>query len=447
MNNHLKIATYNVRGLNDIKKRKRIFEYLNLERYDLVALQETHFTSKDTTDIVRREWDGTSVFAPGGYNSRGVGILISSRVNGKIIKTLTDKEGRIIAIDLKIFEQILRIITVYVPNKNVLAKQFIDQLYRPRYCQTSHPIILLGDFNFTIDLELDRICHTYRPPCKSIRQNHLALKEPFTQFTNDARLSDAFRKKYPDKTDYTCYIDQHKTGTRIDRIHLSPTLSNNIIDIFHIDLPFSDHRLVRLDISIGERKTGNGYWKLNTVVLQDKHFILDLEATVALSKQNILDPESCYWNDLKENIKEIAIIHSTRLADNRRKEIRKLETLAANTDDPLNKEQILKEIQLKVDHSIEGRRVRTKINALNSRDRPTKFLLRIEKGRGDNKFIDQLKDGNIVNSSLQNIKDYCYNHFKNRFSVIDNNLKSIGNFIEGIPILTNDQADICAKAK
>ena len=70
MNNLLHVASYKVRGLNEIGKRKTIFEYLKVRGYDLVALQETHFTDRDIVDKVKKEWGGTSVFALGGYNSR-----------------------------------------------------------------------------------------------------------------------------------------------------------------------------------------------------------------------------------------------------------------------------------------------------------------------------------------------------------------------------------------
>ena len=51
----LKIISMNVRGLKNTKKRRAIFSILKRGNYDIIGLQETHF-SKNDQKLLLREW-------------------------------------------------------------------------------------------------------------------------------------------------------------------------------------------------------------------------------------------------------------------------------------------------------------------------------------------------------------------------------------------------------
>lgn len=42
----LQILSVNVRGLNSVKKRQKLYEWLKLYQCDVILLQETHFIEK-----------------------------------------------------------------------------------------------------------------------------------------------------------------------------------------------------------------------------------------------------------------------------------------------------------------------------------------------------------------------------------------------------------------
>jgi exonuclease III len=42
----MKMCTFNVRGLGNYMKRKQLFNWLNLQKYDICLLQETHLNTK-----------------------------------------------------------------------------------------------------------------------------------------------------------------------------------------------------------------------------------------------------------------------------------------------------------------------------------------------------------------------------------------------------------------
>jgi len=55
------IATLNVNGARELRKRAGIFEMVKQKRIDVVMLQETHSDLRNAADWAE-EWDGVSVY-------------------------------------------------------------------------------------------------------------------------------------------------------------------------------------------------------------------------------------------------------------------------------------------------------------------------------------------------------------------------------------------------
>ena len=107
MSNALFVATYNVRGLNDYSKRKQIFEYLNIKKYEIVGLQETHFANETVVKQATEEWEGINIYLEGEQGSKGVGLTFAKYLKVKIIKIYKDDERRILAVDVRCLNKIL----------------------------------------------------------------------------------------------------------------------------------------------------------------------------------------------------------------------------------------------------------------------------------------------------------------------------------------------------
>ena len=71
----LSVASINVNGLRDNKKRNCIFLWLINHKYDFVCLQETHCTYQ-TVEKWKNVGGGESTWNCGSSNTRGVGILL-----------------------------------------------------------------------------------------------------------------------------------------------------------------------------------------------------------------------------------------------------------------------------------------------------------------------------------------------------------------------------------
>ena len=92
----LMLALYNVRGLHDNAKRRKLFNYVNM-KYDITFMQETHST-KNVEKYWKNEFGGKIYYAHGEANARGVMIPFRKGVEVKIHDILRDINGRYIII-------------------------------------------------------------------------------------------------------------------------------------------------------------------------------------------------------------------------------------------------------------------------------------------------------------------------------------------------------------
>ena len=94
---YILIITLNVNVLNASTKRHRLAEWIQKQDSYICCLQETHFRLMDTYRLKVRGWK--KIFhANGNQKKAGVAILISDKVDFKIMNVTRDKEGHYIMI-------------------------------------------------------------------------------------------------------------------------------------------------------------------------------------------------------------------------------------------------------------------------------------------------------------------------------------------------------------
>ena len=79
----VQLYIYNVRGLRDVNKRKKIFHFMQNKSTGVLLLQETHSTETDENNW-KREWPGAVFMAHGTNYARGVAILIPKEYKVKL---------------------------------------------------------------------------------------------------------------------------------------------------------------------------------------------------------------------------------------------------------------------------------------------------------------------------------------------------------------------------
>ena len=112
---YYRYCSFNVRGIRDYKKRRKLFCYFHKHNFDFILLQETHSNVLDCT-IWSAEWGGKLFLSHGTNASRGVPILIKAVLTLNVINTYIDCEGRYIILNIDIEGTTLDIVNVYGHN-------------------------------------------------------------------------------------------------------------------------------------------------------------------------------------------------------------------------------------------------------------------------------------------------------------------------------------------
>jgi len=143
------VASVNVNGARDVKKRVMLFEMSKQKKIDIMFLQETHSDSKNATDW-EREWDGISILSHNTPSSGGVAVLFSK--NFKPISYDFEEiiKGRLLKVRALFENHVFVFICVYVPTSAVERMLFLNTLNLTlQNCNSEEFLFLGGDFNCT----------------------------------------------------------------------------------------------------------------------------------------------------------------------------------------------------------------------------------------------------------------------------------------------------------
>ena len=87
--------TYNVKGLRQKVKRIKVFNYVKEKlKNGFIFMQETHSIQNDFLSW-QNEWGSQLILNHGCGNSRGTLIAFSSDFNFKLLKNISDDDGRL----------------------------------------------------------------------------------------------------------------------------------------------------------------------------------------------------------------------------------------------------------------------------------------------------------------------------------------------------------------
>ena len=88
------VVSYNVNGIGDDQKRRKMFNCLKKKTSNkaVIFMQEIHSTEA-TEKCLEYQWEGKMLFSHGTSSSAGVCICFSHNQEHKVIKVVSDPEG------------------------------------------------------------------------------------------------------------------------------------------------------------------------------------------------------------------------------------------------------------------------------------------------------------------------------------------------------------------
>ena len=244
----INFITHNANGLANANKRRELFHYFHIKKYDICFVQETHSTKKCET-AWSAEWGNKIWFSHGEQNSKGVGIPIHKRLGLVVHNVVKDTEGRYIMIYVTWMEKKFLLANVYAPKKDCLS--YFEKLTEDLLNFSPDYIILGGNFNLALDPNIDR---------SNNANNNDNLAEFLQKFVSAKNLIDVWRHFHPDNNGFTWRrLRPRPNFIRLDYLLVNENFEQFINRIDVIPGYRSDHSTVKMTIQVNSNKRGPGY--------------------------------------------------------------------------------------------------------------------------------------------------------------------------------------------
>ena len=111
---------HHVDGMRDPVNCAHVFQHLLSNRFDIIALQETHCTNP-VLHAWGEQWEGLSEWNCGDPKSSGTAFLFSPSLN-VIADRQMDFNGRVLTLSLEVDECKFQILNLYAPNPEMKAE-------------------------------------------------------------------------------------------------------------------------------------------------------------------------------------------------------------------------------------------------------------------------------------------------------------------------------------
>ena len=355
----------------------------------MLIVQETH-SSSEFEQVWKNEWGGEAIFSHGTNQARGIAVFMTKKMYSSVRKVFIGSDGRTILFDLEECDQIVTIVAIYAPN-NDCPNYFTDigKLLKER---SEHKIII-GDFNLTLDVELDRK-NTYCNNNKALNELESIMEQYY--------LKDIWRVHNPELRQYSWYKrgDLYK-ASRIDLALVSAGLDQKVEDIQYISSIKTDHRAIYMVVTITPYERGTGYWKFNNSFLQKKEFVqrMNNEIDQFIEDSSHHNPLTL-WERLKIKIRNVSKDFARNQTSEENLIISQLSekvneyeaSLPLNKDQDALLEETKTELEEKLFSKVKGMMFRSKAKWYEQGEKSSKYFFSLEKARYNAKTCYKILD-------------------------------------------------------
>uniref|UniRef100_A0A3B5PV23 Reverse transcriptase domain-containing protein n=1 Tax=Xiphophorus maculatus TaxID=8083 RepID=A0A3B5PV23_XIPMA len=389
-----KIASLNLNGAREAKKRALVYQMLNQKRIDVIFLQETHSDLLIEADW-RREWRGEVILSHGTSKNAGVGFVFSKAFIPLSIETEHVIQGRCLLVKMKFDFFNMVFINIYAPIVNAEKKCFYEKIgERLENCETEDYVFIGGDFNCTENEFLDR----------NHAEPHPAAQHVLKQLVSSHSLVDVWRRMHAGFRQYTwSHIKEGKISlARLDRFYCFKHHFNVFKTCQIVPVPFTDHSLLLGSVFIRNILPRSAYWHFNSALIYDQSFKEVLTYFWTGFRETKADFSSIkqWWDYGKVQIRLLSQQHTVNVTRDITESIRDLEMsivdLERLSDTTGNREyfEALKSKRLTLanllESKVQGALVRSRMQNITEMDAPSGFFFGLERKQGQRKMIHSL---------------------------------------------------------
>ena len=423
-NEMLHIGSLNVRGLNKASKRLSVFNWIRQKQFHVMFLQEC-YSSQDTENIWKNEWGGQVIFSHGSKHSKGTIVLISKGFEAELIETKTDNNGRYVIVKLTVGVVQYTCVNIYAPNETSEKKLFFENLYKQLISMKidqEDNIIIGGDWNTVLNGKIDK---------KGGRD--LLSENVVTEMNNlisELDLEDIWRIKNPLTERFTYRQKTPLIQSRLDYFMTSSKLHDTVTSTKILSSYCSDHSCISMSIShIDGCRRGNGYWKFNASLLDDKTYVTELKHKLKdwSAQHGTIDDKRVAWDIIKYEIRKHAIAYSSKkkkvqnaVENDFLKQLNSVEIKLGNnhTDENMLEYEYIKnrlnEIEI---NKGKGAIIRSRAKWVENGEKPTRYFFDLEKRNSIKKHIRKLKlPCGIETTNPEEILEYERTFYSNLYT-------------------------------
>jgi exonuclease III len=414
MPDKIKLINLNVQGFKNPKKRDKVLTWARKKKPDIISIQEAHIEQSDA-HTWKDQWKGRILYSPGANNSRGVALLIDPNTNPTINDEKIDENGRWQIVDMEIKGQNLVVCNYYGPNED--DPSHMERMLEELEGMNKGNIILTGDFNLVLNLELDK--------SGGLKRTNTKCRNTLVEWMENRNATDIWRSKNPQKRRYT-WVSHKKplVMCRLDFFILTSDLQGIYQDCDIIPGYRTDHSCTTLTLEPCTEERGRGFWKFNSSLLKDETLKTKLAET--LEETIELNPgtnKTLLWDLMKCKMRETCINLASKKNKERKtrhvdlsaklKEVEeRMDALRSNNNKVPNfleeeAETLRREIDEIITHETRGNALRSKATWYEEGDKASKLFLNLEKQRSSNKVIRKLikEDGSTTSNKTEILRE------------------------------------------
>ena len=299
--------------------------------------------------MVKQEWGYSECyFSCYKNNARGVAILFNNNFDFKVLKHKHDKGGNYVVLKVLIDDLTYAIASVYAPNNDSSA--FFDHIIDIIKDFNSDEISLCGDWNLVQNQFLDTFNY------KNI--NNPKARDKVLELMDTFDLKDPWRERNYDTKRYTWRQPTPLKQARLDFFLISHDMMPSVQNCDIKPTIESDHSVIELSLMSAKISRGKGYWKFNNSLLYDKEYVDLVKDTIKstldqyrINNNTFSIDDQLLWETLLLMIRGKTIYYSStkkkkKLAQEKshQNKLIELEKALDETDENIEKEEILKEI-------------------------------------------------------------------------------------------------------
>ena len=315
--NPLKVLSYNVKGLHNPIKRKKVLNQLKQYKCQIAFLQETHLSDTEHEKLKKSWADKVFFSSHKSGKKRGVAILIHRQINFKLDLVHKDSEGRYILLNGTIDGVQISLVNVYAPNED--DPEFIKTIFDTTLKYSTGILLKGGDYNCVMSQYKDKHPIPKTPPSR--------MSKMLKHLSSETGLIDTWRNKFPGAKDFSFFSARHSSYSRIDMFFTPEAEVHRIVDATIFPITISDHAPISVDWDIGYRRTTK-QWRLNASLLNDRDFVkfvnCELHKYLEINTSEETSP-LILWDCAKAYMRGCIISYASARKKRREKKQRQLE--------------------------------------------------------------------------------------------------------------------------